>query len=90
MKNMSDVREKKPGQGLDPLVLDTRPIFERGESPCGPIDDCVAALKPGQTFVLLASFEPVPLYAKLGREGLSHSSKQLPDGTWRVEFRKSQ
>lgn len=86
MQTIKKTTERHPPE---PLVLDTRPIFARGESPCVPIDDCVAALKPGQRFVLLATFEPAPLYAKLGREGFSHQSKQLPDGTWRVEFRKT-
>ena len=71
-----------------PLVLDTRPIFARGETPCHAIDDAVASLVPQQPLVLLVPFEPVPLYAKLGKEGFSHQEKELDDGTWRVEFRK--
>jgi uncharacterized protein (DUF2249 family) len=89
MKKSKEARAKQPGPGLKPLVLDTRPIFERGGTPCGPVDDAVAALKPGQNFVLLASFEPAPLYAKLAQDGFSHKSTQLPDGTWRIEFQKS-
>lgn len=73
----------------EPLVLDTRPIFGRGETPCGAIDDAVASLAPGQPFVLLVPFEPAPLYTKLGREGFSHKSAPLEDGGWRVEFKKS-
>jgi uncharacterized protein (DUF2249 family) len=72
-----------------PLLLDARPIFARGETPCKAIDDAVASLIPGQPLVLLVPFEPVPLYAKLGKEGFSHHEKELDDGTWRVEFRKT-
>jgi uncharacterized protein (DUF2249 family) len=72
-----------------PLVLDTRPLFARGEAPCQAIDAAVASLIPGQPLVLLVPFEPVPLYTKLGKEGFSHQEKELNDGTWRVEFRKA-
>jgi uncharacterized protein (DUF2249 family) len=77
-----------PIEFVKPLVLDTRPIFARGESPCRAIDDAVASLIPGQLFVLLAPFEPVPLYAKLGNKGFSASARQVNDSEWRVEFRK--
>lgn len=73
----------------EPLVLDTRPIFERGETPCAAIDASVAQLKPGQDLIMMVPFEPVPLYAKLDNLGFSHQSKQLEDGTWRVEFKKT-
>ncbi len=72
----------------EPLVLDTRPIFQRGESPCGVIDDSISALVPGQPLVLLVPFEPMPLYVKLGAQGFSHVAKQEEDGTWRIEFTK--
>ena len=73
---------------LQPLVLDTRPVIARGDTPCHAIDEAVARLLPGQPFVVLVPFEPVPLYAKLGREGFTHKTEQLGDGTWRVEFRR--
>jgi len=71
----------------DDKVLDVRPIFARGSTPCGEIDKAVADLQPNQTFVLLAPFEPVPLYAKLGNLGLGHRAKEMEDGSWRIEFR---
>ena len=86
----SSAQEPAPIAFLQPLVLDTRPIFERGETPCHAIDEAVAKLMPGQAFVVLVPFEPVPLYAKLGREGFTHSSAQLEDGTWQIEFRKTE
>jgi len=75
---------------VKPLVVDTRPIFARGDTPCKAIDEAVASLIPGQVLVLVVNFEPVPLYAKLGNQGFSHTAKQLSDGAWRVEFRKKQ
>jgi uncharacterized protein (DUF2249 family) len=78
-----------PIEFVKPLVLDTRPIFARGDTPCKAIERALASLIPGQLFVLLADFEPVPLYAKLSNQGFTHQSKQQADCSWRVEFRKT-
>lgn len=72
----------------EPLTLDTRPIFARGETPCQAIAEAVAQVIPGQTLVLLVPFEPVPLYSKLAADGFTHETSKLPDGTWRLEFRR--
>ncbi len=69
-----------------PLVLDIRPMFAAGISPCSIIDETVARLQPQQRFVLLAPFEPVPLFTKLSAHGLSHRSEPEPDGSWRIVF----
>jgi hypothetical protein len=69
-----------------PLVLDVRPIFAQGGSPCTTIDEAVASLAAGQLFVLVAPFEPAPLFAKLGARGFSHKSEPQPDGSYRIEF----
>ena len=73
---------------VEPLLLDTRPIFARGETPCQAIDDATASLIPGQPLVLIVPFEPVPLYKKLANQGFSHQAKQLDAKVWQVEFRK--
>lgn len=77
-----------PTECVKPLVLDTRPIFARGETPCRAIDAAVASLSPGQPLVLFVDFEPVPLYAKLGNQGFTCQAAQLSDGVWRVVFQK--
>lgn len=71
---------------LEPRVLDVRPVFAQGGSPCGTIDEAVAGLAPGQAFVLLVPFEPVSLFSKLGAKGFSHRSVLQPDGSYRIEF----
>jgi uncharacterized protein (DUF2249 family) len=68
------------------LILDVRPIFARGDTPCVAIEAAAAQIGPGQSLVLLVPFEPVPLCQRLGRQGLSHKAEQQPDGSWRVEF----
>ena len=82
------VKKHQARKGPEPFILDVRPIFERGGTPCTAIDDAVAQLKPRQSLVMLVPFEPVPLYTKLANEGFSHTSEELEDGTWRVEFQR--
>ncbi len=70
------------------VVLDVRPIFERGETPCDAIDDAAARVGAGQELVLLVPFEPVPLYSKLGRQGFRANPERQEDGSWRISFRR--
>ena len=78
-----------PIEFVRPLLVDTRPIFARGETPCQAIDDATASLIPGQPLVLIVPFEPVPLYTKLGNQGFTHQTRQIDSNTWQVEFRKA-
>jgi uncharacterized protein (DUF2249 family) len=80
---------KTTSKSAKSVVLDVRPIFAAGQTPCTAIDDAVASLKPDQTFVLLVPFEPAPLYAKLKAQGFAHQTKVLDDGTCQIEFKKS-
>ncbi len=73
---------------MKPISLDVRPILARGGTPCAAIDEAAARVALGQTLVLWVSFDPVPLYAKLGREGFTHAAEELPDGTWQVKFKR--
>jgi uncharacterized protein (DUF2249 family) len=85
-QRVAPVEEKAAAGAVEPLVLDVRPIFAQGGSPCINIDDAVASLLPGQSFVLLVPFEPAPLFGKLGAKGLTGKSELQPDGSYRIEF----
>lgn len=77
-----------PAEFVQPITVDTRPIFARGDTPCQAIDDAVAQVIPGQTLILLVPFEPKPLYGKLENAGFKHQTAKLPDGTFRIEFKR--
>ncbi len=66
--------------------LDVRPILRAGGEPFTVIMQAVARLEAGQALRLLATFEPVPLFAVLGRRGFAHAARQLDDGDWEVVF----
>lgn len=71
---------------LDPLTLDVRPELRAGGEPFGRIMQAVSSLEPGQSLRLLATFEPLPLYAVLGRKGMTHQAVRHSAEDWEVLF----
>ncbi len=69
-----------------PLTLDVRPTLRAGGEPFTQIMQAVTGLQPGQALRLLATFEPLPLYAVLGRKGFTHRATRLAEGEWEVVF----
>lgn len=84
---------EKPGWvgSLEPkseVLMDVRPIIEQGEEPFQAILQTVKGLQDGQHLRLVNSFEPVPLYAVLGKMGFEHHTQCL-EGVWTIYFKKS-
>ncbi|HEY0966110.1 MAG TPA: DUF2249 domain-containing protein [Opitutaceae bacterium] len=69
------------------LELDVRPLVAAQQPPMAAILDAVGRLAPGQTFRLIAPFEPVPLYQLLASHGLTPSARLRDDGAWEITFR---
>jgi uncharacterized protein (DUF2249 family) len=67
-------------------VLDVRPELESGGEPFVRIMEAVASIKPGGTLVIIAPFEPIPLYDVLGERGFSHETARVADDKWVVRF----
>ena len=74
------------GATREPVVVDVREDLRQGRHPLGRILQAVKALAGGQDMVLLATFEPVPLYKVLALRGFDHEARQLTDGDWEVRF----
>jgi uncharacterized protein (DUF2249 family) len=70
----------------EPFTLDVRDELRRGGEPLPRILAAVNALQPGQALRLFSTFEPLPLYAVLGRKGYGHSSRHIGVGNWEVLF----
>ncbi len=70
----------------EPLTLDVREILRSGGEPLPKIMQAVGRLAPGQPLRLLVTFEPLPLYAVLGRKGFEHSAVRHGEGDWEVLF----
>lgn len=71
---------------VEPLTLDVREELRNGGEPLPRIMATVRALKSDQPLRLLATFEPLPLYAVLARKGFDHSAVRLGEGDWEVLF----
>ena len=69
-----------------PHELDVRPILRAGGEPFSAIMEAVNGLAAGQSFRLLATFEPVPLYAVLAKKGFDHAAREIGGGDWEVMF----
>ena len=69
-----------------PLTLDVRPELRNGGEPFARIMQAVGDLAPGQALRLLATFEPIPLYALLGRKGLTHRAIHHGEADWELLF----
>jgi uncharacterized protein (DUF2249 family) len=82
---MSSTQQQKAA-GAEGLVFDARPIIAAGEEPFGAIMAAVAELEPGQDFVVIAPFEPVPLEGVLSSQGFVHEAVDIGGGDWRVRF----
>jgi uncharacterized protein (DUF2249 family) len=69
-----------------PHELDVRPILRAGGEPFGAIMEAIKGLAAGQSFRLLATFEPVPLYGVLAKKGFGHAAREIGGGDWEVTF----
>ena len=67
-------------------VLDVRPELEQGGEPFVRIMEAASAIKPGGTLVIVAPFEPVPLYAVLEGQGFEHETEKVAADEWVVRF----
>lgn len=68
----------------EPLTLDVREDLRRGAELFPRILQAVESLAPGQALRLLTTFEPIPLYAVLGRKGFGHEALRQGEGGWEV------
>lgn len=69
-----------------PYELDVRPILRNGGEPFSAIMEAVAALAPGQSLRLLATFKPIPLFQVLGAHGYEPAAREIGNGDWEVLF----
>ncbi len=60
-------------------ALDVRPIIESGQDPFTDIMSKVKTLKEDEVFLLINSFEPIPLYSVMERKKYDHVTIKKPD-----------
>ncbi|HLG62357.1 MAG TPA: DUF2249 domain-containing protein [Ktedonosporobacter sp.] len=70
-------------------ILDVRPVLAEGGEPFVMIMETAEQLKKGETLLLIAPFEPVPLYQVLGERGFTHETSIVSVGEWWVLFTRA-
>lgn len=68
------------------ILLDVRPDVEFGGEPYVRMMEVAQAIKPGETFVIIAPFEPIPLYDILRAQGFLYETQQAAQDEWVVCF----
>lgn len=71
------------------ILLDVRPELEQGGEPFVRIMEAATGVESGGTLVIIAPFEPVPLYDVLGARGFSHATEKVAANEWIVQFTRS-
>ena len=67
-------------------TVDVRDDIRNGQEPFRKIMSAVAQLQPGEQLLLIAPFEPVPLYHVLASKGFEHRAQKTQTGDWVVLF----
>lgn len=70
-------------------VLDLRDDLRKGCAPFGRIMAAAASVKPGDSLLLIAPFEPVPLFTVMAQQGFTYQAAQTPAGDWEVCFTRT-
>lgn len=70
------------------IELDVRDDLRRGEEPFSRIMAAKAGLLPGHVLRLRATFEPVPLYAVMSKQGFEFVTERHTGDDWSVWFRR--
>ncbi len=83
----SSPQESRPPilNNLQPVELDVRPILQGGVDPLKTILKTVEQLAANEYLHLINSFEPIPLYAVLGKRGFDHFT-EFDEGVFHVHF----
>jgi uncharacterized protein (DUF2249 family) len=68
------------------VTLDVRDDIRNGREPFTKIMSAAAELRVGDQLLLIAPFEPVPLFRVLERQGFQHAAQPAESGDWEVLF----
>jgi uncharacterized protein (DUF2249 family) len=71
------------------ITLDVREDIRQGREPFTRIMRAAAALQDGESLLLIAPFEPAPLYRIMARQGFTHKSRPNGTGDWEVLFSRA-
>jgi uncharacterized protein (DUF2249 family) len=68
------------------VTVDVREDIKKGREPFSKIMMAVEGLTANEDLLLIAPFEPVPLFEVLAARGFSHIKRHTPEGDWEILF----
>ncbi len=68
------------------VIIDVREDIRAGREPFSKIMNAAAALRADAQLLVIAPFEPVPLFKVLEKQGFLYTSKPVASGDWEVCF----
>jgi uncharacterized protein (DUF2249 family) len=68
------------------VTVDVREDIRQGREPFSRIMNAAAALQNDEQLLVIAPFEPVPLFRVLEKQGFRHTSRSAAAGEWEVRF----
>lgn len=68
------------------VVLDVREDIRSGHSPCAKIMAAAEQLNLGEQLLLIAPFQPTPLFELMGDRGFDSEPRAIGAGDWEVRF----
>jgi len=68
------------------VTVDVREDIRSGREPFSKIMKAVAALLPDERLLLLAPFEPEPLFRVMEKQGFAHTERATASGDWEIFF----
>lgn len=68
------------------ITLDLREDIRAGREPFSRIMAAASQMEPGKALLIIAPFEPKPLFPILAKHGFRHTSQQTATGEWQVLF----
>jgi uncharacterized protein (DUF2249 family) len=68
------------------ITIDVRNDIRNGREPFSRIMGAATLLKDNEQLLVLAPFEPAPLFAVLEKQGFRHTAQSTSTGDWEVRF----
>jgi hypothetical protein len=84
--DVGDDGSSEPPPDQPVVEVDVRDDLRSGREPFSRIMAAVAALRPEEVLHLRAIFEPVPLFAVMGKRGFTHAARRHAADDWSVWF----
>ena len=68
------------------ITVDVRDDIRNEREPFSKIMGAIRELRPEQKLLLIAPFEPIPLFGVLRKQGFVHDAREAENGVWEVLF----